>query len=214
MTGPFGTRRRRNQRGQAMLEFAILVPAFMIVLFGMLEFGFAFSHHLTLEYATREGARVGAALGNGVKNADGTWKVNCDQVSAENLDDLVIAAVQRVLTSPGSQVAPAQVKEIHIYKASSTGGESGQPVNIWVPDNSGSRTVDGTKLLFKRQGPTNWDACNRKKTLTTTDPDSIGVSLTYDYLPMTPLGTLLKINGSGTLRITDRTIMALNPSQG
>ena len=51
--------------GQGLVEFADVVPVFVLLLLGMLEFGFAFSHHLTLEYATREGARVGAALANG-----------------------------------------------------------------------------------------------------------------------------------------------------
>ena len=37
----------------------------MLILFGMLEFGFVFSHNLTLQYATREGARTGALLANG-----------------------------------------------------------------------------------------------------------------------------------------------------
>jgi hypothetical protein len=202
-------RRRRQERGQGVVEFAVLVPAFMIVLFGMLEFGFAFAHHLTLEYATREGARVGAALANG------TATVLCAPNTLENVDDLVVAAVQRVITSPGSQVPPGQVKEIHIYKATSTGAESGS-VNIWVPGSDG-RKVDNVLLQFT---PTSqpWSACDRQKFLTITgtatiEPDSIGVSLKYDYNPITPLGTLLKISGAGTLRISDRTVMALNPFQ-
>ena len=55
-----------------MVEIAYVVPLFMFILLGILEFGFVFNHHLTLEYATREGARAGAAL------ADGTVKdANC-----------------------------------------------------------------------------------------------------------------------------------------
>ena len=60
--------RRDRSRGQSLVEFAISVPVFVLLLFGMLEFGFAFSHNLTLEYATREGARTGAALGPGTAN--------------------------------------------------------------------------------------------------------------------------------------------------
>ncbi len=55
----------RGARGQGLVEFAMLVPIFMLLLLGMLEFGFAFDQNLTLEYATREGARVGSALANG-----------------------------------------------------------------------------------------------------------------------------------------------------
>jgi hypothetical protein len=200
-----------------VVEFAVLVPAFMIVLFGMLEFGFAFSHHLTLEYATREGARVGAALANGTKNPDGTDKVLCTPDTFENVDDLVIAAVQRVLTSPGSQVPPAQVSEIRIYKATDTGAETPTFVNSWLPGSDG-RKVDNTLLLFHPDSQP-WSACDREKLLTingggsVTEPDSIGVALTYDYSPITPLGTLLDIGGAGTLRISDHTVMALNPFQ-
>ncbi len=49
-----GLRRARDpQRGQAVYEFAILVPLFLLILLGLLEFGLAFSHDLTIEYATR-----------------------------------------------------------------------------------------------------------------------------------------------------------------
>ncbi len=199
--------RRLDRQGQSLVEFAILLPAFMIVLFGMLEFGLAFSHHLTLEYATREGARVGAAL------ADGTKTTLCAPNTFENVDDLIIAAVQRVLTSPGSRVPPDQVTEIRIYKADdSGGGETGPSVNVWVPGSDG-RKVDAAALLW-RPSSQPWSACSREKFLTpTAEPDSIGVLLRYDYNAITPLGTFLKIGGAGPLRITDRTIMALEPFQ-
>lgn len=196
--------RQRSRHGQGLVEFAILLPVFMIVLFGMLEFGFAFSHHLTLEYATREGARVGAALGNGTDKLP-----PCAQTRPEDVDELIIAAVQRVLTSPGSQIPLSQVSQIRIYKADPSGGVSGGWVNNWVPGSDG-KTVDGVLLEFR---PTSqpWKACDRKALTSGVDPDTIGVSLTYDYQAITPLGSLLKIAGAGTLRITDRTIMAVEP---
>ena len=58
-------RRGRRERGQSLVEFAVLVPLFMLILIGMLEFGLMFNHDLTLQYASREGARVVAALGCG-----------------------------------------------------------------------------------------------------------------------------------------------------
>ena len=50
------------RRGQALVEFAVIVPVFLLILTGTIEFGFAFTHNLTVEYATREAARAGAAL--------------------------------------------------------------------------------------------------------------------------------------------------------
>lgn len=183
----------------------------MVVLFGMLEFGLAFSHHLTLEYATREGARVGAAL------ADGTNEVPCDPSQPENVDDIVVAAVQRVITSPGSQVPPSQVTEIRIYKADVLGNETPGTINTWVPALAADGItgtgpmVDGARLKFDRSGGTSWDPCSRINVLPNTE--SIGVKVIYEYRAITPLGTFLGLVGAGTLQITDRTTMALEPFQ-
>jgi hypothetical protein len=60
---------------------------------------------------------------------------------------------------------------------------------------------------------TPWDACSRSSTL---PAQSIGVSLQYRYQFTTPLGAMFKLVGGSSvngLDITDRTVMALNPSQ-
>jgi Flp pilus assembly protein TadG len=192
------TTRRAGQRGQSLIELAIAMPVVLILLLGMLEFGFAFSHHLTLEYATREGARYGAAL------AAGTAEVAC--TGADNVDAYVIAAVQRVLTGTGGQVPISQVTQIRIYKSDTSGNVTGGLQNLWVPGSG--PTVDGTVLQFARSGGTNWDPCVRNNGA---NPDSIGVSLVYNYLYITPLGNFMGITGTAQLTISDKTIMALNP---
>jgi hypothetical protein len=162
----------------------------------MLEFGFAFSHNLTLEYATREGARVGAALGPGTTN------VPCAQV-----DDQIIAAVQRVLTSPGSPVDISRISSIRIYKAAASGAPLGSStMNTWVLGTG--PTVDGVPLKFK-SSTVNWNACTRDNG---GSPDSLGVSLVYSYKLISPLGIFLGMTGTPTFSMADRTVMALNPS--
>jgi Flp pilus assembly protein TadG len=190
------TRHATGQRGQSLVELAIAMPVVLILLLGMLEFGFAFSHHLTLEYATREGARMGAALANG------TDEVAC----TGELDGYIIAAVQRVLTGTNGQIPIAQVKEIRIYEADATGADTGIS-NKWIP--GAGPSVEGAPLLFNRSGTQFWDPCTRNNT--TGNTDSIGVSLAYDYIPITPLSNLMRLSGSPVLRISDRTVMALNP---
>ena len=44
---------------------AVIVPFLMLLVLGAIEFGFIFTHSLSMEYATREGARVGSSLANG-----------------------------------------------------------------------------------------------------------------------------------------------------
>ena len=50
--------RRRRGRGQALVEFALVFPIFMLLVFGMLDFGFALFSRMTIINAAREGARV------------------------------------------------------------------------------------------------------------------------------------------------------------
>jgi hypothetical protein len=187
-----------RRRGQSLVEYAMTVPVFLLILLGMLEFGFAFSHHLTMEYSTREGARTGASLANG-----------SNEVACATVDDHVIAAVQRVLTGAGSQVSLNRIGEIRIYKANATGQELG-PVNVWKL--GAGPTVEGAALKFRKTS-SGWDACGRKNTTVSTSDrvDSIGVSITYDYDFVTPLGSLMGAAGTPQLHMTDRTVMSLNP---
>ena len=186
--------RASGARGQSLVEFAVAVPVFIMLLFGMLEFGFAFSHNLTLEYATREGARTGAALGKG------TATVPCAQVDQE-----IIAGVQRVLTSPGSPVDINRISQLTIYQSNASGGPAG-PINIWVP--GAGPTVDGVPLLFKSSS-VGWNACGRDNGST---PDSVGIGLIYSYRLISPLGIFLGMTGTPAFSMSDHTIMALNPS--
>ena len=49
---------RRNRRGAAAVEFAIVAPIFFMLVFGMIEFGRALMVQQVLTNASREGARV------------------------------------------------------------------------------------------------------------------------------------------------------------
>jgi len=200
--------RRSGRRGQSLVEFAMIVPVILLLLVGMLEFGFIFDQTMTLNYATREGARSGAAFANG-----NSTTMICN--SSVDIDKNIIAAVQRVIEAPGSRVDPAQVAEIRIYKATSTGAQSGSAANVWTYDDNGGPSVDGANLDFS-PASTNWNACTRDNTWSGgSAPDSIGISVSYTYQMVTPLGSLLGFFGSpggGTLAISDRSIMALNPT--
>lgn len=215
MTCPDAMQRGRNlasARGQGVVEFAMLVPVFLLLLLGMLEFGFAFDQNLTLEYATREGARVGAALAN-----DGGPLCNR---ATTTVDNQIMAAVRRVLLSPGSRLKlvadPNVGTEVRIWKADPNSSPPGLPtagsVNIWrYTGPATGPTVDTQQIGFTQISQA-WSPCDRVNR----DPaDSIGVSLTYTYTFQTPLANILRFFGggsAGTLTISDRTVMALNPT--
>src|SRR6188508_2295018 len=50
----------RNQQGQSMTEFALVLPILALLLFGIVQFGLVFNNYLTLTDAVRSGARKAA----------------------------------------------------------------------------------------------------------------------------------------------------------
>ena len=50
--------RIREDRGQAMTEFAIVLPILVVLLFGIVQFGILFNNYVTLTDAVRAGARA------------------------------------------------------------------------------------------------------------------------------------------------------------
>lgn len=217
--GPAGVARRR-QGGQGLVEFALLVPVFLLILLAMLEFGFAFSHNMTLQYATREGARAGAAAADGsmkdsscVNSSTGVLQA----FASSDVDPLVIAAVQRVLRSPGSMIDMAQVASVTIYQAQPNGSPVTGKVNTWplaigagavVPCAYPAQVMD-----FAAPSTVGWSASGRRNGGATID--SIGVSITYTYQFRSALGSILRFfggNGAASLQMTDRAVMALQPT--
>ena len=50
-------RPKRGERGQATVEFAIVLPLVLLILVGLIEFGKAFNYWLSLNHLANEGAR-------------------------------------------------------------------------------------------------------------------------------------------------------------
>jgi Flp pilus assembly protein TadG len=53
-------RRARGERGTSLVEFAMVAPLLVVLLFAIADFGRAFQTWITLTNAAREGARLGA----------------------------------------------------------------------------------------------------------------------------------------------------------
>src|SRR5439155_25183159 len=63
--------RLKNERGQTMTEFALVLPVLALVLFAVIQFGIVFNNYVTLTDATRAGARK-AAVGRHVSDPVGS----------------------------------------------------------------------------------------------------------------------------------------------
>ena len=71
------TRYDEGQRGATLVEAAIVVPLFFLLVFGLLEFGLGFKDWLTLNHGAREGARVSVAAADDIRT---------DQLALEALE--------------------------------------------------------------------------------------------------------------------------------
>ena len=186
----------RRQRGQSLVEFALIVPVLAVMLSAILEFGLAFDADLSLEAASREGARIGASLGN-----DGTQGICPNALSEATVDPAIINAIKASLTSAG--VTLSSVK-ISIFNADANGAPvilSGvTQINKYKWDDpSSSFVVDGTHA---------WPSCGRHDgTFGGGAYDDVGVQVDYTYTSKTGL---LSFMTSG-LHMTARTVMPIGP---
>jgi hypothetical protein len=55
-----GKKLLHKDKGQALVEMALILPVLLLLLFGIIEFGRIFSAGLMVNHGAREGARLGA----------------------------------------------------------------------------------------------------------------------------------------------------------
>lgn len=75
-------RRERDDRGAAAVEFALVAPLVIMLLIGTVTVALAYSQHVALSNAVREGARVGATTPNG-----GSWLDSVRQHTSDAYGD-------------------------------------------------------------------------------------------------------------------------------
>jgi Flp pilus assembly protein TadG len=73
-------RHGRSERGQSLVEFALVLPMLLVVLFAIVDFGRMFQGYVSLTNATREGARM-ATTGCGKTDLCTTTEIS-DRVKA------------------------------------------------------------------------------------------------------------------------------------
>lgn len=203
-------RQHDQQRGQGLVEFALVLPIVLVLVVSVAELGFIYGKLNSLGYGSREGARAGSALAQG-------YPADClSDPNNNNVDAVLVAAVQRILKSPDAGIDPAKVQEIRIFKSTSTGAETPGLVNIWTyaGPGAGPEVDPGPGQAYIDFAPSSvaWPACSRINS--GANPDSIGVTVKYTYDFVTPLPSAIDAIAGGnlSLTLTETTVMALNPS--
>ncbi len=134
-------RKDQSERGAAAVEFAIILPVLVLLVFGIFEFGMYFRESLTIASATASAARTGATMGD--------------------RDEADIAILQALEAGLYDQVDASDLIFVEIYKADPVTGArlagfvdkykykpnlackwkpcpdpdfGGAPVGTWTPD--------------------------------------------------------------------------------
>lgn len=96
---------RHRERGQSLVEFAIVVPLFLVLVLGIVDFGMALRSYITLTNAAREGARVGVVCSDGDSTAASNAAI-AQVVDSGSALDLTSSNVTQATTpcSTGSDV--------------------------------------------------------------------------------------------------------------
>ncbi len=207
-------RRRRHSPGQALVEFALVIPLFLLVVISIIEFAILFTSYLSVTYASRDAVQMAAAYGN-------TAGADC-------------AVLERISQDIGTPANPAQIKSVDIYwvnTADSSGGsvvgatttytyDGGPPYQCTKPD--------GTKpyLPFSPAAPSNVGyvesaRCNVNLGLNCpataskahNTVDTIAVTIKYQYKWVTPFPGLILSGGGNGPMISQTSQMRLEPIQ-
>lgn len=89
---------KKREKGQSAVEFALVLPILLLIVCGILDFGWLFYNQLSVENACREGARVGCVNSQDAQLTD----IVTNKVNAILPDSLDPVTVDVKLTNPSS----------------------------------------------------------------------------------------------------------------
>jgi Flp pilus assembly protein TadG len=100
---------RRSDEGQAVVEFALIVPVLMLLIVGVIEFGRAWNAHQAVTDAAREGARI-AVIADPTITEDSVRKVVRNALSAVSLNADLAQIQLTGVNDPTGEPARVEVK--------------------------------------------------------------------------------------------------------
>jgi Flp pilus assembly protein TadG len=191
-------------RGQALVEFALIIPITLILFMGLLEVALAYNAVVGVNRASQNGAHLAAIMGN--------------QAGA---DCLILKEIEEDVIAPNDR---AKISEVIIERTAMVGNTSYQQqtwqrtgsTNCTLPDTS-TTTVPYTLTV---NGYPEADRCSVLKGCTSppfssvrSTVDNVGVRIRYRHVWATPLNAAFSFFGGGNLgwNIEQRNIFRMEP---
>jgi Flp pilus assembly protein TadG len=163
---------------QALVEFALVLPVLMLVIFGVLEWAFLENALTTTNLASRDGALLAAEGG-----------------STAGIDCMVLQRIERGMVVPTRR---QQIQQIVIYWSNANGAQIGTNQNVYTRSGSFTCTLStGTTITVPyTRSVNNYPESVRCNVLAGcasphTSLDTIGVTVTYQHQWATPFGSFI-----------------------
>jgi hypothetical protein len=174
-------RRRDQEDGQSLVEFALTLPLFMLMLMAVLEFGFLYNNILTVQYASRQGVSAAAQVGG-----------------EDGADCAILKAVESALQAP---IDKARITAVEVFQSDANGDAIPGKVNRYT--RTGLLDCPGTQSQpYSLVGSEGYPQQSRRDSLVD-GLDVIGVHIEYVYVAVTPVaaGRSWALSDGATLRV-------------
>ena len=192
---PAQRKQNRGSRGQALVEFSLVLLLFMTIFMGVIEFGSAFAVKIQISFASRDAATVAAESGGSPATADGA----------------ILNQIDRDVQAPAAR---ANIDHVDIYWSKADGTVNSGAIERYTPGgllfpgwggwtNAMDAYPGSSRCAFI--GGTTYGCLTGH-----TGPDTIGVSIVYRYSWVTPLPNLVSLAGTG-MTFTQTNLSTMEP---
>jgi len=177
----FIRQRDAAQRSQAIVEFAIIAPVLLLLLFGIVDFGRVIYYYVTLNQAVNEGAR--SAI-----RSSAQLPTNADVEAAVRQH-----AVDMVLANPcpngpiTATTPPSNTGWIYITEPNASTVESLADLQSVAQSDVGAGNAPGGQMWAETDG-----TCSA--TLPAFNHTPLQITIRYNFVPITPLIQQLTVN--------------------
>jgi hypothetical protein len=179
--GREGRRSRSREGGQGLVEFALALPIFVLLMMSMVEYGFLYNNVLTVQFAARQGVSAAAEAG-----------------ANDGADCTILKAIEAALSAP---IDKSKVTSVDIFQSDTDGQPVSGVVNHYIRsgvlDCPGS--VDQPYTLVGSEG---YPQTDRHDSISG-GLDIVGVRIGYLYNGITPIGSgrSWSVSDGATLRM-------------
>ena len=185
--------RARSERGSVVVESALALPLFLLLIFGTMEFGLAFRSYLTLTNATRDAARFASTLG---RDADADYQTVNEIVG--NIVGMNAGTIQKIIIFKAT--GPTSTTESGALAACRTSSVLGL-CNTYL---AGNISTDPSAYGCNYTSPDRYWCPDSRKVNSSDPPDYIGLYVEVQHKGLTGVVGL-------TRNFSDEFILRIEP---